>query len=703
MPLVLERPRLALASATVAPLALIGGWTLAAGLQPDSFDPVRDSISALAAHDAAHRWVMTLALVVTGCCHVLTSLALPGLARLGRWLLASAGVATVGVAAAPLPPGQEGSAPHTAIASLSFVLLALWPAFLRARMPWRALAFALTGVALTSVALLGLVASGTLDLPFGRTERLVAGLLAILPWTAAVRAWWRAGHRIGSRRVRRSLGFAAMVTACALTGTAATAVAPVTTQTRHYSAVVSLDPNPLASASLVAPTVFGDVDVDFPGLAPGLRALPQVKASITELFGRPGITASGLAPGPLELDSAVRTAAIGLGWRFLAGALAVVVVVLALQTVRRRRRPRPAGVAAPLGAALVAVLITAGSMAATYRPERATGFASTGLLSTVQANASLLEDVEARSAAATPYLTNVVALVNSLQNRYTPTPTESSPALRLLLISDLHVGNQYPLARTLITQEKIDAVVDSGDLVTFGTVQEAEAAGLFEGIASLDVPYFFVRGNHDATSSTDHALLDRLAKVPNVVLLQPSSSSFTTAQLHGIRIRGVNDTRWFGDDGKASAARQEPAIAAYRKAFDGEPEPDLLVTHHPVVARTLDAAVSVNGHMHTPFLEGHRIQVGTFTGGGPFTHYVATDDGGELAGQPSAFDILTFGQDCRVSNLSRFRFRNLIEGRPAYDEVALVNGSQIDGRSPEPSRTCSPTAALSTRTTVLSP
>jgi hypothetical protein len=40
---------------------LISGWTVAAGLQPGSFNPVAGTISTLAADGAAGRWVMTLA------------------------------------------------------------------------------------------------------------------------------------------------------------------------------------------------------------------------------------------------------------------------------------------------------------------------------------------------------------------------------------------------------------------------------------------------------------------------------------------------------------------------------------------------------------------------------------------------------------------------------------------------------------------
>ena len=74
--------------------------------------------------------------------------------------------------------------------------------------------------------------------------------------------------------------------------------------------------------------------------------------------------------------------------------------------------------------------------------------------------------------------------------------------------------------RTIVQEEGVDVVVDAGDLVNFGTVEEAEATGLFSGIESVGVPYLFVRGNHDANSATDTALLDRLARLPNVTLLE---------------------------------------------------------------------------------------------------------------------------------------------------------------------------------------
>ncbi len=64
-----------LVSAVAAPVLLIGGWTVAAGLQPQ-FDPVADTVSALAAIGATDRWVMSGVFVLVGACYIVTALAL---------------------------------------------------------------------------------------------------------------------------------------------------------------------------------------------------------------------------------------------------------------------------------------------------------------------------------------------------------------------------------------------------------------------------------------------------------------------------------------------------------------------------------------------------------------------------------------------------------------------------------------------------
>ena len=176
-----------LVSAAAAPAALIGGWTVAAQLQPASYSQVTGTISALAGHGAADRWVMTLAFAVVAVCHVLTGLALRPAAWPGRAVLIAAGLATAAVAASPLPAGGGGSARHTAAAAISFVTLASWPVFATRRKPPPGPGVLRPGAgAGASAVLFGLVVwfavtLNTSGAPVGVAERVTAAAQALWP------------------------------------------------------------------------------------------------------------------------------------------------------------------------------------------------------------------------------------------------------------------------------------------------------------------------------------------------------------------------------------------------------------------------------------------------------------------------------------------------------------------------------------------
>ncbi|HEV7173292.1 metallophosphoesterase [Pedococcus sp.] len=517
------------------------------------------------------------------------------------------------------------------------------------------------------------------------------------------------------RWLMRGVGLVVLFVACNSGGVAATTLFPSTADTLNYAASLHLSISPADLSALQSPTVFGTIRVSFAGPvpAPGVLAQVQVKERITDLLSRPGITVSSLEPGPLELEHAARDAVIGLGWRFAIGSLCVALLFLMAYAGWRHRRLGATAAAVVAAVWVASCVATFGVLALTYQPDRLDRFTTTGLLGAVQRTPELLAGVETRAQETTPYLTNLLALSAALQDKYRPQVLNTPTAARFLLVSDVHGANQYPLMRTIVQQEHIDAVIDSGDLVNFGSAAEAQAAGMFQGIRSLGVPYLFVKGNHDARSATDHGLLDKLATVPNVVLLEPDASTYTVEAIHGIRIAGFNDPRWFGDDNQDNAAKQKPAADRFNTAMADRPVPDIVVAHEPAAAEDVTmAGIRVNGHMHIAELDGTRIGVGTFTGGGPFSHFITEPGGGELTGQPSAFDIATFGEDCRLTALTRYQFRNVIEGRPAYDDVTLVNGSRIEVQPPPatapaagtgggtgaavPARTCSATLGPTT-------
>jgi hypothetical protein len=57
-----------------------------------------------------------------------------------------------------------------------------------------------------------------------------------------------------------------------------------------------------------------------------------------------------------------------------------------------------------------------------------------------------------------------------------------------------------------------------------------------------------------------------------------------------------------------------------------------------------------------------------------------------------------FSQTCDLGSLTRYTYRNLIQGRPAYDNVSVINGKTIAQREPG-ERTCRTDLGVS-RTTV---
>jgi predicted phosphodiesterase len=509
--------------------------------------------------------------------------------------------------------------------------------------------------------------------------------------------------------VARGVELLALVFVVSLGGVSATSLFPTTVDTDHFRAEVRLSALPAFTSTIHSPTSFGDLDLEFKGplLAPGVDATVQARDTITALFDDRRVSIESLQPSSSEVTDAISSGVIELGLKFAGGALFVGIAVIALIAYARRHRPTPRQFVSVGVASLLAIAGTVAGVLGTYQPSQLSRFTTTGLLGTVRSNAGLLAGVEARAQQVTPYVTNLLALSAALQEKFIPADITQPPAARLLLVSDIHGANQYPVMKRIIDDEKITAVIDSGDLINFGSVTEAELSGIFTSIRNLGVPYIFVRGNHDADGPADQALLERMSKIPNVVLLEPKPQSYTEVGVNGVSVAGFNDPRFFGDDNQNNGQKQQPAAEAFNLAYADRIRPDIVVTHEPAAARMVESAtLLINGHMHKRELEGNRIGVGTFTGGGIMSHFLVdqqspveeTDEQpGELAGQPYAFDIAVYGQSCDLTSLTRYTFRNLIQGRPAYDDVSVINGRTIAIREPG-RRTCSAALGMSKKT-----
>lgn len=178
-------PSWAVVAAGAAPVLLIGGFFLATAIQPASYNPVRDTISELAAQGATDSWVMTSALAGVGFCYLITALGLHPARRAGRVLLAAGGTATLLIATFR-QPHHGYSLPHELAVIAAALTCCTWPLFASHRLHsslllTRTPSIAATGVLLGLAAWYALESHGAL---LGLAERCAAAAPAM--WLLAV-------------------------------------------------------------------------------------------------------------------------------------------------------------------------------------------------------------------------------------------------------------------------------------------------------------------------------------------------------------------------------------------------------------------------------------------------------------------------------------------------------------------------------------
>lgn len=195
-----EIPQWALVSAVAAPITIVGAWTLAASLQDDGYDPVRDTLSWLATRAAVAPMVGACGFAATGVAHIITAAGLRPVPLAGRMVLGTGGLAMVGVA---LMPTDRAHVAHMGAAAVSFVAMATWPAAARdaagiGRLaPWSGVAAASGMAAMLGWYMLELQklmpSKGSKT---GLAERAVAVAQALWPLAVVVAA--RSGPRSGA-------------------------------------------------------------------------------------------------------------------------------------------------------------------------------------------------------------------------------------------------------------------------------------------------------------------------------------------------------------------------------------------------------------------------------------------------------------------------------------------------------------------------
>ncbi len=207
------------------------------------------------------------------------------------------------------------------------------------------------------------------------------------------------------------------------------------------------------------------------------------------------------------------------------------------------------------------------------------------LLATVRKHVDDIDDVRKR----VKTLGDQVADLYSVASSQAGGPVDGDE-VRILHISDIH-SNPLGLevARRLAEHFNVAAVLDTGDLTSFGLPVEGRLGDL---VAAMKVPYLLVPGNHDSPENRR-----ALAGVPNIRLLDG-----TVAEIGGIRILGVGDPAFTAtnETSTAEAALLKEARAPEVAVAVGDVRPDVLAVHDPVLGEASYGHVPliVAGHLH---------------------------------------------------------------------------------------------------------
>ncbi|GAA4592248.1 putative phosphodiesterase [Actinoplanes octamycinicus] len=274
--------------------------------------------------------------------------------------------------------------------------------------------------------------------------------------------------------------------------------------------------------------------------------------------------------------------------------LAVLSAILAAALIFRSvRRTAAAG--------LTALVVSAGSIglaAATVRPDAISEPRYEGLLVNAPAvvgDARRIADNYGR------YAEQLQQIVSNVSRIYTtvsalPVYEPAGNTTRLLHVSDLHLNPaSWGLIRTVVETFDIDAVVDTGDMVDWGSSAET---GFAASIPSVKVPYIYVRGNHDSVS-----IQSAVARQRNAIVLDDKVTT-----VDGVTIAGIGDPQFTPDKSETNKAGDNSGSELLtatgerlaRTIRDSGKKVDVALVHDPEMAPPLSGVVPLvlAGHKH---------------------------------------------------------------------------------------------------------
>ncbi|WP_369819692.1 metallophosphoesterase [Actinoplanes sp. TFC3] len=276
------------------------------------------------------------------------------------------------------------------------------------------------------------------------------------------------------------------------------------------------------------------------------------------------------------------------------GAAIVCSLLLSALIFRNIRRVASAG--------LISLVVTGGSLglaAGTIRPDSISEPRYEGLLVNAPAvvgDARRIADNYGRYA---DQLAELVSNVSRIYTTVSSLPVQpSGNTTRILHVSDLHLNPaSWSVIKTVVKQWDIDAIIDTGDIVDWGSSPETSYVNT---IATVGVPYIYIRGNHDSA-----AIQAAVARQKNAKVLDNSIIT-----INGLTIAGIGDPEFTPDKSETQApagaddlgtspllAAGDELAATIRAA---KTKVGVALVHDPAMAPPLSGTVPLvlAGHTH---------------------------------------------------------------------------------------------------------
>ena len=240
---------------------------------------------------------------------------------------------------------------------------------------------------------------------------------------------------------------------------------------------------------------------------------------------------------------------------------------------------------------------------------------------------------------------------------------------RILHVTDLH-SNPVGIALVEETAERfdVDAIIDTGDLTSFGTDVETVVV---DQVARIDTPYYVVPGNHDSFAIRQ-ALRDAGVEVLDGRVVT----------IGGIDVLGAADPTYTAENtvSRDRYTRQVERAAAVLNRMVRRQRPQVVAVHNPLqlVPALGKFDVGLTGHRHDPDLryeEGSVVVQGGSAG--------ATGVGALMTDEdlPYQMQLLHF-DDGELRAVDRLEFQGT-DGAFQLQRL-LVDASRVEGYSGVP-------------------